>query len=164
MTKLDPLPTQDTAAQAPYIDPRRLANGNVEQILVVPILIRGQMFGVMEFRAPQGENWDDRGLELARAIAQRLALSLDNLRLFEQAQLAVAREQMANQVATMLQARSDIDSLVNVAVEAFQQVLGATKASIRLGLPNEVYKADDDALAINAAPPAQLLPTSQVTE
>lgn len=107
------------------------------QALIVPITTRGQVFGVMEFTASQGETWDDRSIELARAISQRLALTLDNLRLFEQAQLAVAREQMANQVATILQTRGDIDSLVNVAVEAFQHALSATKTSIRLGIPDD---------------------------
>lgn len=105
------------------------------QVLVVPIVSRGQALGVMEFRAVAGQIWDDRSVELARAIAQRLALSLDNLRLFEQAQMAVAREQLANQIATLLQARSDVDSLVAVAVDSFQQALGALQTSIRLGIP-----------------------------
>lgn len=105
-----------------------------DQVLSVPILSRGQVLGIMEFRAVEGQIWDERSLELARAISQRLALALDNLRLFERAQLAVAREQIANQIATVLQSRSDIDSLVDAAVEAFQQALGATRASVRLGI------------------------------
>jgi GAF domain-containing protein len=105
------------------------------QVLHVPVISRGQVLGMMEFSAPPEQIWDNRSLELARAIAQRLALSLDNLRLFEQAQMAVAREQMANQVATVLQTRSDVDSLVAIAVEAFQQALGATHTSIHLGTP-----------------------------
>jgi GAF domain-containing protein len=105
------------------------------QVLHVPVISRGQVLGMMEFSAPPEQIWDNRSLELARAIAQRLALSLDNLRLFEQAQMAVAREQMANQVATVLQTRSDVDSLVAIAVEAFQQALGATHTSIHLGAP-----------------------------
>jgi GAF domain-containing protein len=113
----------------------RIETRDGTQVLVVPILSRGQMLGVMEFQAPRDRVWDQRSLELARAIAQRLALSLDNLRLFEQAQMTVAREQVANQIATMLQARSDMDSLIDVASEAFQQALGATRTSIRLGMP-----------------------------
>jgi GAF domain-containing protein len=105
------------------------------QVLRVPVVSRGQVLGMMEFSAPPERVWDNRSLELARAIAQRLALSLDNLRLFEQAQMAVAREQVANQVATVLQTRSDVDSLIAVAAEAFQQALGATHTSIRLGVP-----------------------------
>jgi GAF domain-containing protein len=104
-------------------------------VLIVPIRSRGHALGVMEFCAPRDRVWDNRSLELARTIAQRLALSLDNLRLFEQAQMTVAREQIANQIATMLQTRSDVDSLIAVAAESFQQALGATRASVRLGTP-----------------------------
>lgn len=113
----------------------RIETRDGTQVLVVPIHSRGQVLGVMEFQAPRDRVWDQRSLELARAIAQRLALSLDNLRLFEQAQMTVAREQVANQIATMLQARSDMDSLIAVATDAFQQALGATRTSIRLGMP-----------------------------
>jgi GAF domain-containing protein len=119
----------------------RIETRDGTQVLVVPILSRGQMLGVMEFQAPRDRVWDQRSLELARAIAQRLALSLDNLRLFEQAQMTVAREQVANQIATMLQARSDMDSLIDVATEAFQQALGATRTSIRLGMPGSADAA-----------------------
>ncbi|MFN7210941.1 MAG: hypothetical protein ACK4P1_11220, partial [Aggregatilineales bacterium] len=72
----------------------------------------------------------------------RLALSLDNLRLYDQAQMAIAREQIANRVATVLQAKSDVDTLVAVAVDAFQQALGALQTSVRLGLPT---RRDQDA-------------------
>src|SRR5258708_34223288 len=49
-----------------------------EKILSVPILSRGQVLGVMEFRASADKDWNNRSIELARVIAQRLALALDN--------------------------------------------------------------------------------------
>ncbi len=136
-TRTVPMPTRSTYGYIPYIEDRDGA-----QYLVVPIVSRGQALGVMEFRAPDGQFWDDRSVELARAIAQRLALSLDNLRLYDQAQMAIAREQIANRVATELQAKSDVDTLVAVAVDAFQQALGALQTSVRLGLPT---RRDQDA-------------------
>jgi GAF domain-containing protein len=108
---------------------------NDEQILVVPIALRGQILGVMEFAPPPGQEWSPRHIELARAISQRLALSLDNIRLFEQAQVAAAREQIANQIAARLQAETEVDSLLAAATGTFQQALGATRTSIRLGPP-----------------------------
>lgn len=129
-TKPIRLPERGTYGYTPYIETREGA-----QYLVVPIVLRGHALGIMEFRAPDGQFWDDRSLELARAIAQRLALSLDNLRLYDQAQMAITREQIANRVATLLQAKSDVDTLVAVAVDAFQQALGALQTSVRLGLP-----------------------------
>jgi GAF domain-containing protein len=108
---------------------------NGEQVLSVPIVLRGQILGAMEFRAPGEQAWNDRSLELARVIAQRLALALDNIRLYEQAQTIANREHTANQVAARLQTKTDIDSLVTAAAETFQQALGATRTTIRLGAP-----------------------------
>ncbi|MCE7949282.1 MAG: GAF domain-containing protein [Chloroflexi bacterium CFX4] len=130
------LPERGAYGYTPHIEAREGA-----QYLVVPIVSRGQALGVMEFRAPDGQFWDDRSVELARAIAQRLALSLDNLRLYDQAQMAVTREQIANRVATLLQAKSDVDTLVSVAVDAFQQALGAVQTSVRLGLPTSAVQS-----------------------
>ncbi len=126
-----PMPARGPYGYVPYIETREGA-----QYLVVPIISDGQAIGVMEFRAPDGQFWDDRSVELAQTIAQRLALSLDNIRLYDQAQMAITREQTANSVAAALQAKSsDIDTLVTEAVDIFQQVLGASQTSVRLGVP-----------------------------
>jgi len=74
---------------------------------------------------------------LAQVISERLALALDNLRLFEQAQVIARREQLASQIGANLQAKTDIDSLVTVAAEAFQEALGASRTNVRLGVPQE---------------------------
>ncbi len=111
-----------------------------EQILSAPIVLRGQPIGALEFRTTEtaGEQrWGERHLELVRIIAQRMAVTLDNVRLYEQTQAAAAREQLANQVAADLQSFTDMDSLVQAAVERFQEALGATRASVRVGLPNQ---------------------------
>jgi len=110
---------------------------NDEHILSVPIISRGQVLGAMEFRAPSNRIWNKRSLELARVISQRLALALDNVRLFEQAQIVATREQLANQIAADLQTKTDMDTLVSVAAETFQQALGATRTNIRLGFPEQ---------------------------
>lgn len=109
-----------------------------EQVMTVPILSRGQILGVMEFRTAGKRTWNNRSLELARAISQRLALALDNVRLFEQAQAVATREQTVNRIAAQLQANTDVDSLLTTAAESFQQALGATRTSIRLGTSDQI--------------------------
>lgn len=104
-----------------------------EQGLTVPILLRGQALGALEFRAKRSTGWNSRQIELARVIAQRLALALDNLRLFEQAQITANRERVASQLSARLQTRTDVDSLLGMATETLQEALGATRTSIRFG-------------------------------
>ncbi|MEP7288909.1 MAG: GAF domain-containing protein [Chloroflexota bacterium] len=108
-----------------------------EQILSVPIISRGQVLGVMEFRTDADRTWNKRSIELAHVISQRLALALDNIRLFEQSQIIASREQTASQIAANLQTKTDLDILVTAAAEAFRDALGASRTSIRLGTPTE---------------------------
>lgn len=109
---------------------------NGEHMLTVPIVLRGAVLGVIEFRAARSAGWTGRQIELARVIAQRLALALDNLRLFEQARITATREQIASQLSARLQTRTDLDSLLALATESFQEALGATRAHIRLDVPD----------------------------
>jgi GAF domain-containing protein len=104
-----------------------------ERGLTVPILLRGQPLGALEFRVKRSTGWNSRQIELARVIAQRLALALDNLRLFEQAQITANRERVASQLSARLQTRTDVDSLLGMATETLQVALGATRTSIRFG-------------------------------
>lgn len=128
-------PTLEQALSSPMPELKTQADG--KQVLSVPIVLRGQILGAMEFQAPPNKTWGNRSLELARVIAQRLALALDNIRLYEQAQSIADRERIANQVAARLQAKTDIDALVDAAAESFQQALGATRTTIRLNLPEQ---------------------------
>jgi GAF domain-containing protein len=108
-----------------------------EHVMTIPISLRGTVLGVIEFRASRPTGWTSRQIELARVIAQRLALALDNLRLFEQAQITASREQIASQLSARLQTRTDIESLLELATDAFQEALGATRTNIRLGSPED---------------------------
>ncbi|MFN8419620.1 MAG: GAF domain-containing protein [Anaerolineae bacterium] len=108
-----------------------------EHIMTVPIVLRSVVIGVMEFRSTRPGGWSSRHVDLARVISQRLALTLDNLNLFEQAQITANREQLVSQLSAQLQTRTDIDSLLELATDLFQRTLGASQANIRLGIPVE---------------------------
>lgn len=127
---LSPAQIQALGSAAPEV-----YTDGAEQVLSVPIQSRGQTIGLMEFRAAPDKPWNNRSIELARILAQRLALSLDNVRLFEQSQQTANREQLINQVTARLQAKTELDGLLNTAAESFSQALGATRTNIQLALP-----------------------------
>jgi GAF domain-containing protein len=104
-------------------------------VLCVPIRLRGQTLGALEFRRAGAVSWSPSALELVQAVAERLALSLENVRLFEQAQTTARREQLVSDVTSQLQTTSDLESLLTLAAARFQDALGATHTRVRLGLP-----------------------------
>ena len=99
--------------------------------LAVPIKLRGQTLGAVEWEIPVANFGEDR-LELARELANRLALSLDNARLFQESQRATERERLVNSIAAKLTAQTTINDILQTAVREVGQALRAPQVSIRL--------------------------------
>lgn len=99
--------------------------------IALPIRLRGQTLGAVEWELPAVGFGDDK-LELARELANRLALSLDNARLFQESRRATERERLVNAIATKLTAQTNIDTILQTAVREVGQALRAPQVSIRL--------------------------------
>jgi GAF domain-containing protein len=102
------------------------------QLVAVPIELRGRSIGAIEIEL-SGIMRQAETLEVLQALAQRLALSIDNARLFEQAQELAQRELEVNAISTSLQAINDIDGLARATLQELSRALGAVQASIRIG-------------------------------
>ena len=103
------------------------------QIVAVPVELRGRPIGAIEVETKGSLRQADT-LEMLQSISQRLALSIDNARLFEQAQELAQRELEINAISAHLQAATDLDEVIRTAVQELGRVLGAQQASVRLGV------------------------------
>jgi GAF domain-containing protein len=101
-----------------------------EQVINVPIKFRDQTLGAMSFSVPKNQEITDRQLEMARIVSNRLALALENTRLFEQSQAQAQRERKASEVSNLLIGATDVASVLNLAAESFNEALGAIQTRI----------------------------------
>jgi GAF domain-containing protein len=110
-----------------------------EQLINVPITFRDQTLGAMSFTLPKDQEVSERQIEMARVVAERLALALENTRLFEQSQAQALRERKASEVSSLLIGATDVPSVLNLAAENFNEVLGAihTRIYIQPGFLSE---------------------------
>ena len=99
--------------------------------VAVPVTLRGQTLGAVEWELP-AQGFGDDQLELAQELANRLALSLDNARLFQESRRATERERLVNTIAAKLTVQTNIDSILQTAVREVGQALRAPQVSIRL--------------------------------
>ena len=99
--------------------------------LAVPIILRGQTIGAVEWEFPAND-LDDNRLQLAQELANRLAVSLENARLFEERQRAAERERVVNNIAARLTPQTDIGDILQTAVREIGQALRSPQVSIRL--------------------------------
>ncbi len=103
--------------------------------IAVPIQLRGEMLGAVEWELP-AEGLNDNKLQLAQELANRLAVSLENARLFQESQKATERERIVNSIAARLTPQTEIDEILRTAVREVGQALRAPQVNIRLHRPN----------------------------
>ena len=99
--------------------------------VAVPIQLGGQTLGVVEWELP-ADDLNVNKLQLAQELANRLAVSLDNARLFEESQRATERERIVNAIAAKLTPQTEISEILQTAVREVGQALRAPQVSIRL--------------------------------
>jgi GAF domain-containing protein/HAMP domain-containing protein len=98
---------------------------------VIPIVLRGEVLGVIATEVPSKE-YNQSKVQLAKDLADRLALTLDNVRLFEQSQRATDRERLVNEIAAKLTTQTDVNEILQTAVREVGQAIRAPQVSIRL--------------------------------
>lgn len=99
--------------------------------VAIPITLRGEMLGAVEWELPMQSFSEDK-LELARELAGRLAVSMDNARLFQDSQRNAERERLVSTIAARLTAQTSIDTILQTAVREVGQALRVPNVSIRL--------------------------------
>ena len=83
--------------RAPDVHPRALASHSViysagsRSHMAVPLMCRDSVVGAVTFVAPLGRAYSKADLELADELARRMALSIDNARLYQAAQAGPQR-------------------------------------------------------------------------
>lgn len=113
------------------------ANGRAG-VVAVPVTLRGEVIGAIEVEVNDSVLQHD-AVEMVQAIAQRLATSLENARLFETTQATTAQEQRINQIVSRYQAATTVDDLLRITLSELSETLGAQRGAIRLGfVPDEI--------------------------
>jgi GAF domain-containing protein len=98
----------------------------------VPVSLRGIVLGAVEWDMPRRQYSDDIR-QLALELADRLAITADNARLFEETQQTAERERLVNEISARLTQQTDVSSILQIAVRDLGQALRVPQTAIRLG-------------------------------
>jgi GAF domain-containing protein len=105
------------------------------RLVAVPLRVRGQVIGAMEFELDSQGKFGPEELVLLEEVGEQLGMAAENSRLFETTQRYAQREALVNEIANRMQATSSVDMTLNEAARSLKQYLGANRVSIRLGTP-----------------------------
>ncbi|MEK7328666.1 MAG: GAF domain-containing protein, partial [Chloroflexota bacterium] len=108
--------------------------------MIIPITLRGQVIGEFMLSAPGGETgWSYDELTLAEAVITQVALAIENARLLEETQNALAeskrlarRERVIAEVTSKITFGADVKRILQIAAEELQRVTGSSRAVVRL--------------------------------
>jgi GAF domain-containing protein len=102
-----------------------LAREKASATIAVPIKLRGQTIGVLDVRSKNGQRpWKPDEIAMLEAAAERAALALENARLIESAQRRAARERAIGDISTRIGAVSNLESILQTAVEELGRKIG----------------------------------------
>lgn len=105
---------------------------NEEAALAIPIKVRNEVIGVLNIRNPGRRAWTKEEIGMVEAIAERVAVSAENARLFDESQKRAAKEQIIGEITTKIGASINLSNIMQTAVEELGHTLSGSQVSIRL--------------------------------
>jgi GAF domain-containing protein len=102
-------------------------------VLAVPLKLRGQVVGTLSLHETQSRRtWTSEEMALAEAVAEQVALTVDNLRLMDETQRRAAQERLIGEVTAHMRETLDVDTVLQVAAREIHRALGLRDVTIQL--------------------------------
>jgi len=105
-----------------------------------PIVLRGETIGTLSVQVPKTERLGSDQIDLIKAVADRVALSAENARLFEETSTRAARERIVSDITNKIRETNDPQEMMQTAMSELQRVLGATRVEI---IPQKTMPSPD---------------------
>jgi GAF domain-containing protein len=114
-------------------------DGAGQAALVAPISLRGEVIGALGLHEAENKRrWTDDEIALIEAVADQMALAIENARLFEQTQSRAARERLIRGITDRIRGAVDVESILQTTVQEIGKALGASHGLVRLGTEVEL--------------------------
>jgi GAF domain-containing protein/HAMP domain-containing protein len=104
--------------------------------LSIPVKVRGDIvIAVLETYKPVDAGpWLPQEIEVLEAIGEQLGIALENARLYEETQRLAQRERISADVATKIWSSTNIDTILQTAVQELGRTLKVSQGAIRLNI------------------------------
>jgi sigma-B regulation protein RsbU (phosphoserine phosphatase) len=114
-------------------DPRHLGVvDGVRSELAVPLIFHGRVTGVLDVQSPEVDHFTERQEEILVLLASRLAVAIENARLFERARGQAETLLLLNEVGREASSILDVEELLDRAAHLVKRVIDYQIMSIML--------------------------------
>jgi GAF domain-containing protein len=98
--------------------------------VIVPIELRGETIGTLVVQSPsRGEISPDQ-FDLIKAVAERVAISAENARLFDETTRRAERERKVSDITSKIRSVNDPQTMIQTAIEELRNALGASRVEV----------------------------------
>lgn len=115
-----------------------------QQDLALPLRVRGQVIGAIEFEFDEGYQLSPEDFQLLSEVNERFGLTAENTRLVDKSQQIAQREAMINHITSQFQVAQSVETTLAEAARSISKSLKAERVMIRLGLPDNTHTATND--------------------
>lgn len=98
--------------------------------IMVPIELRGETIGNLVIQSPAGHVMNEDQLDLIRAVAERVAISAENARLFDETTRRAERERLVSDITGKIRSVNDPQAMIQTAMEELRKALGASRVEV----------------------------------
>lgn len=141
---------------------RRTATGRIEgeslqaapatrmKTVTMPIKLRGEIIGDLVVQGPEGTTWDQEQQALIQAVADRVALSAENARLFDETSRRAERERLVTEITSRIRSTNDPQEMIRTALDELRNALGASQIQV---IPQKIPDSGGNGGNGGSAPP-----------
>ena len=119
-------------------EPNKSSQAGSNQV-VIPIELRGESIGNLIVQSPSSEPLNQDQIDLIKAVAERVALSSENARLFEETTRRAERERLVSEITGKIRSVNDPQIMIQTAMEELRRALGASRVEV---VPQNVKGAE----------------------
>ena len=110
-----------------------------DRTIAVPIILRGQVLGVIRLKKNQQETgWQDDEIDLLATLVDQLESALESARYYEDTQRLAARERLVTEISTKIRSTNDPQEMLKTAVIELRQALDAKRAQMTITAQKEI--------------------------
>jgi len=98
--------------------------------IVVPIELRGELIGKLVVQSPSAKVLSQDQIDIIKAVAERVALSAENARLFEETTRRAERERLVSDITGKIRSGTDPQLMIQTAMDELRKALGASRVEV----------------------------------
>ncbi len=106
--------------------------------LAIPITLHGQVIAVLNMHINEDRPWEQDEIDIAQAVADRVALAIENARLLESSQAQATKERTIGEITSKISAATNMDNILKTAVGELGNIIVDTDISIQFVLGQDL--------------------------